>query len=266
MLQNPRGGVVHEITVPGNTGSVEVAAGKERAFLTAEWRYLAMLNYEVDPPLLAPHIPAGTELDRFNGKAFVSMVGFRFLSTKIWGIPIPFHRNFDEVNLRFYVRRCENGVVKRGVAFIQEIVPRRAIATVARLVYNENYRCLPMAHLISSADGGLHVEYAWRLGAISNRLTVQAAGAPRAMTNGSVEQFIAEHYWGHSAQPGGGCVEYHVAHRPWRVWDVAHAEFSGDAASLYGAAFADVLNKPPDSAFLAEGSPVTVYRGKRIER
>jgi uncharacterized protein len=258
--------VVDEITVSGTTGSAQLAAGKERVFLTAEWRYLAMLNYELDPALLDPYVPPGTELDRFDGKTFVSLVGFRFLFTKILGIPIPFHRNFDEVNLRFYVRRCVDGAVRRGVVFIQEIVPRRAIAAVARLAYNENYRCLPMAHHISCEDRALRVEYACRLGSIWNRLTVHAAGAPRAMTDGSAEQFIAEHYWGYSAQPGGGCVEYHVAHPPWRVWDVTHAEYSGDAASLYGAAFAGVLNKPPDSALLAEGSPVTVYRGRRIER
>ncbi len=255
-----------EIAVPGSTSVVQVPAGTEHVFLAAEWRYLAMLNYEIDPAVLAPYVPVGTELDRFDGKTFVSLVGFRFLSTKILGVPIPFHRNFDEVNLRFYVRRRVDGAVRRGVVFIQEIVPRRAIAAVARLAYNENYRCLPMAHRISFEEGALHVEYAWRLGSIWNRLTVQAAGAPRAMSDGSAEQFIAEHYWGYSAQPGGGCVEYHVAHPPWRGWDVTHAEFSGDAASLYGAAFADALHKPPDSAFLAEGSPVTVYRGKRIER
>lgn len=255
-----------EIAVPDSAGAAPIADGKERVFLAAEWRYLAMLNYEVDPALLTPHVPAGTELDRFDGKAFVSLVGFRFLSTKIFGVSVPFHRNFDEVNLRFYVRRRVDGVVKRGVVFIQEIVPRRAIAAVARLAYNENYRWLPMGHQISCEDGALRVQYAWRLGSIWNRLTVQAAGAPRAMTEGSAEQFIAEHYWGYCAQPGGGCVEYHVAHPPWRVWDVTRAEFSGDAASLYGAAFACILNRPPDSAFLAEGSPVTVYRGKRMER
>jgi uncharacterized protein YqjF (DUF2071 family) len=191
-------------------------------------------------------------------------VGFRFLSTKILGVRFPFYRNFDEVNLRFYVRRRVDGEVRRGVVFIQEIVPRRAIAAVARFAYNENYRCLPMAHQISCGESALRVEYAWRLGSIWNQLTVHADGTPHAMVDGSAEQFIAEHYWGYSTQPGGGCVEYHVTHAPWRVWDVARAEFAGDAASLYGATFADALSKPPDSAFLAEGSPVTVYRGKRI--
>ena len=254
-----------ELAVP-DADPAPLAAWKERVFLTAEWRFLAMLNYEVDPSLLTPYVPLGTELDRFDGKAFVSLVGFRFLNTKILGIPVPFHRNFDEVNLRFYVRRSVNGVLKRGVVFIQEIVPRRAIAVVARLAYNENYQYLPMAHQISRQHDALRVEYGWRLGSIWNRLQIEAAGEAHDISAGSVEQFIAEHYWGYSAQSRGGCVEYHVAHPPWRVWRVISAAFAGDAGALYGAALASVLNRSPDSAFLAEGSPVTVYCGRRIGR
>ncbi len=251
---------------PDSTAPAGVAAGQERIFLKAEWRYLAMLNYEVDPALVAAYVPPGTELDRFDGKAFISLVGFLFLNTKILGISVPFHRNFDEVNLRFYVRRSVDGVVKRGVVFIREIVPRRAIAAVARLAYNENYRYLPMVHQISRQHDALRVEYGWRLGSIWNRLQVEATGEPHEIIDGSAEQFIAEHYWGYSAQPRGGCVEYYVAHPPWRVWQVTNAAFEGDAGALYGAPLASVLNRSPDSAFLAEGSPVTVYCGRRIGR
>lgn len=234
-------------------------------FLTAEWRYLAMLNYAVDPALLAPRVPHGTELDQFDGKTFVSLVGFRFLSTRVYGVPIPFHRNFDEVNLRFYVRRREAAGVKRGVVFIQEFVPRRAIAAVARLAYRENYRSLPMTHQMDQSESGLNVRYAWRAGARAYSLSVHSTGSPRAMVDGSEEQFIAEHYWGYSRQPDGGTLEYHVDHPPWRVWEVAHAEFAGDAQALYGAEFAAALSKPPDSAFLAKGSAVKVYRGLRLD-
>ena len=257
--------MMETLGAPDTAGPTGVAA-KERVFLTAEWRYLAMLNYEVDPALLAPYVPPGTELDRFGGKAFASLVGFRFLNTKILGVPVPFHRNFDEVNLRFYVRHSVGGVVKRGVVFIREIVPRRAIAAVARLVYNENYRSLPMSHQISRRHGALCVEYGWRLGSTWNRLQVETTGEPHEITDGSPEQFIAEHYWGYSAQPRGGSVEYHVTHPPWRVWHVTHAAFAGDAGALYGAALASALNRAPDSAFLAEGSPVTVSCGRRIGR
>ena len=238
---------------------------KQRVFLTADWRYVAMLNYEVDPALVEGHVPPGTEIDLFDGKAFVSLVGFRFLSTRVFGVPVPFHRNFEEVNLRFYVRRREGGTVKRGVVFIQEIVPRRAIAAVARVAYNENYRCLPMTHEIAHSSAVVQVNYAWRLASQWNRLSVSATGEPRNMTDGSAEQFIAEHYWGYCAQRDGGSLEYHVEHPPWRVWDVDHAEFTGDAEPLYGAEFAAVLSRPPDTALLAEGSAVAVHTGSNVE-
>ena len=223
-----------------------------------------MLNYVVDPAMIEPLVPHGTELDPCGGRTFVSLVGFRFLSAKVFGIPIPFHRNFDEVNLRFYVRRRDGGTAKRGVVFIQELVPRRAIAAVARMAYQENYRALPMAHDITPTGDGLSVRYEWRHEERTSSIDVVATGSLRDLADGSEEQFIAEHYWGYCRPPDGSTLEYHVDHPPWRVWDVRQAQFSGDPAALYGAVFATVLNRPPDSAFLAEGSQVTVYQGRRL--
>ena len=135
----------------------------DKVFLTAEWRSLAMLNYGVEANLLLPFVPAGTELDRWNGKVFVSLVGFRFLKTRILGLTIPFHANFDEVNLRFYVRRKQGEEIRRGVVFIREIVPRRAIAFAARTFYNENYIALSMSHEIHSVgDSGMTAAYRWK--------------------------------------------------------------------------------------------------------
>lgn len=237
----------------------------DRTFLTAEWRDLVLLNYEADPELLHPYVPRGTELDCWESKTFVSLVGFRFVNTKVFGIRIPFHSNFTEVNLRFYVRRHEQGEVRRGVVFIREIVPRRAIAFVARTFYNENYIALPMAHEIrNSKDGIISASYRWRSGSRWSELRFESRGNPEPLRHGSEEQFITEHYWGYAAQRDGGCVEYHVVHPSWNVWQARHAGFMGDAEQLYGAAFAAVLSKNPSSAFLADGSPVTVMRGRRI--
>lgn len=247
----------------------EDSSPKPRVFLTAEWRYLAMLNYAVDPALLLPRVPVGTELELLHGKAFVSLVGFCFLDTRVWSVPVPFHRDFEEVNLRFYVRRRENGQVKRGVVFIQEIVPRRVIAMVARLAYHENYRRLPMSHRIhrdgSGATAQLSVQYAWRWGSRWNRMTVRAPGEHQAIVEGSDEQFIAEHYWGYSALPHHGCLEYRVSHEPWLIWNASEARFEGDAAALYGSELGALLHGPPCSAFLAQGSPVAVYTGRRLD-
>jgi uncharacterized protein YqjF (DUF2071 family) len=233
-----------------------------RTFLTAEWRYLAMLNYRIDPALLAPFVPAGTELDQWQGATFVSMVGFLFLDTRVLGAGIPFHRDFEEVNLRFYVRRTAEDGVRRGVVFIKEIVPRWAIATTARLFYGEKYVALPMRHDVPLSGGRpVHAEYDWRHGGAWDRLRVVPAGDAVEAAAGSEEEFITEHYWGYSRQRNGGTVEYRVEHPRWRVWRAAAASLECRAAELYGPQFAAALASPPSSAFLADGSPVIVYKG-----
>jgi uncharacterized protein YqjF (DUF2071 family) len=247
---------------PGDPKSVVADA----VFLTAEWLHLAMLNFEIDAGLLLPFVPAGTELDRWNGKVFVSLVGFRFLKTKLFGfLPIPMHSNFEEVNLRFYVRRNTSSEVRRGVVFIREMVPRRAIAFVARTFYNENYVALPMTHEIRSVDDDhLKVAYRWRSGNRWSEINLETEGDSKLPTNNSVEQFITEHYWGYAAQPDGGCMEYRVTHPSWRVWQSRESAFEGDVETFYGKDFAAVLQGKPQSAFLADGSVVTVMRGRKL--
>ena len=240
-----------------------------RAFLTGEWRYLAMLNYRVAPAALAPHVPRGTTLDTLRGETYVSVVGFLFRDTRLLGVPVPLHRHFEEVNLRFYVvRRGDDGTVRRGVTFIRELVPRPAIALVARLAYNEPYSALPMRHRIEHVAGadaapGV-VEYGWRRGASWSRLAVEPTGVAAPVREGSDEEFITEHYWGYTRQRDGGTVEYRVAHPRWRVWPVAHSELDADVAALYGPAFAEALSGRPDSAFLAEGSAIAVSMPRRL--
>jgi uncharacterized protein YqjF (DUF2071 family) len=239
---------------------------KSKVFLSAQWRHLAMLNYEVDPRLLARFVPSGTELDTSNGKTFISLVGFRFLNTKLFGAcSISLHTNFEEVNLRFYVRRREGSDLRRGVTFIREIVPRRAIAFVARTFYKENYIARPMAHNIRTLPNqSLAVEYKWRGGNRWNTISLETQGNPEIPLADSAEQFITEHYWGYAAQPGGGCVEYRVAHPAWRVWQARHAAFDGATEDLYGKDLAAALRAQPHSAFLAEGSDISVMRGRRL--
>jgi uncharacterized protein YqjF (DUF2071 family) len=240
--------------------------GDERVFLSAEWRDLVMLNYAVDPRLVQGYVPRGTELDSFAGRTLVSLVGFRFLRTKLFGVlPLPFHANFDEVNLRLYVRRnADDGEERRGVVFIKEIVPKRAVAWLARLAYGENYSRCPMRHRVSADGTSKSAEYEWRIRGSWAKLHAEGEGEPAYPGDGSIEQFITEHYWGYSAQRDGGTIEYHVTHPQWRVWRSARAGFEGDAAETYGSAFAEVLQRPPDSAFIADGSPVVVHAGRRI--
>jgi len=237
-------------------------------FLTAEWNWLAMLNYEVAPELLTPFVPAGTELDVWQGKHLVSMVGFLFQKTRVRGIPIPFHRIFEEVNLRFYVRRKVNGDWRRGVVFIKELVPRFAIAWVARTFYNENYVALPMSHRIEKdaavSESIKSVHYGWRFRGEENFLRLTTRGGPLPIGTYTEQEFITEHYWGYAAQQDGSTVEYQVEHSSWRVWETESAALHCNVAGLYGECFGKYLSGQPSSAFLAEGSAVKVFRGVQL--
>lgn len=236
-------------------------SGRPGRFLTAEWRSLLMINYVCDPELLRPLVPSGTELDSWQGRTFVSMVGFRFLRTNVLGIPVPFHRDFDEVNLRFYVRRVVAGEVRRGVVFVREIVPKGLIAFVARTVYNEQYISLPMK---SESELPGRLRYSWFHRGEWHSLRGTTIGEPRLTEPDEEATFITEHYWGYAAQADGGTMEYEVEHPRWRVWSIADPTFTSSITRLYGAAFVPILKAKPSSAFVADGSAVTVRRGRRI--
>lgn len=230
-----------------------------RVFLAAEWRYLAMLNYRIAPDLLEPLVPRGTELDLWQGAAYVSVVGFLFLNTRVLGTPIPLHRNFEEINLRFYVRRTVGAETRRAVTFIRELVPKRAIAATARAIYNEPYLARPMRNHVSSTPAETTVDYEWRGESGWSGVHVSATGAAEPIRPGSEEEFITQHYWGYTRQRDGSTIEYEVHHPRWRVWLARTARLAGRVADVFPPEFAPVLGQTPDSAFLADGSAVTVH-------
>ncbi len=227
-------------------------------FLTAEWRYLVMLNYRVEFEVLRPLVPPGTELDTFGGETFLSLVGFQFLRTRIFGIAFPWHTDFEEVNLRFYVRRKSADGWRRGVVFVRELVPRWAIAFIARACYGEPYLALPMRHRIDFS-GGIRAEYGWRRAGRWESMYARGTGDPQPIAPGSAEEFITEHYWGYNAQKSGSS-EYQVEHPHWRVWPACEAGFDAQVSELYGERFVESLSAAPVTAFIAEGSPVAVRR------
>ena len=233
-----------------------------------------MLNYRVDPQLLQPLVPRGTQLDLYDGEAYVSLVGFMFLRTALLGMPIPLHRNFEELNLRFYVfretgHRRADDEIRRGVVFVKEIVPRWAIATVARRVYNENYIAVPMRHRFTLDEegrcGDAPVEYSFKTDGRWNHLRLRPRGPLETAQAGSLEEFITEHYWGYCTQRDGSAIEYQVEHPRWQLRSAENAQFDCDVASVYGDAFAEPLSARPDSALLADGSDVAVYRPTRLK-
>ena len=231
---------------------------KKNKFLTAEWRKLILANYSIDPEILAPFVPKGTELDFFRGTCYVSLVGFMFLNTKVLGLSIPFHKHFEEFNLRFYVKRKTADGWKRGVVFIKEIVPKAAIAYTARLTYREPYMSLPMKHEITYLGNNLNVSYSFQYKNFWNEISVQADFTSFSFNNGSEEEFITEHYWGYNRYAENTTVEYEVEHPTWKLYPVKYFSHTIKCEELYGEKFAITLQKKPVSVMLAEGSEINV--------
>lgn len=234
----------------------------EKIFLTAEWKHIVMLNYAVERSLLDPYVPSGTVLDFFEGRTYLSLIGFLFNRSRVLGLSIPFHQSFEEINIRFYVNR--EG--KRGAVFIRELVPKRAVAVIARTVFNESYSCVPMSHQLKLGPGGevYEAEYTWGRGLAQCAIRMEVEGDSFVAPEGSLSQFITEHYWGYAKQRDGGCLEYEVEHPRWAVWNAKNASFTGNSVRVYGEKIAQVLARDPDSAFLANGSAVAVSHGVRI--
>lgn len=234
------------------------------SFLKAEWRKLAIANYEVAPEILKPLLPYQTELDYWKGKAYVSLVGFRFLNTRLLGLPIPFHQNFDEVNLRFYVKYKEGNEWKRGVVFVKEIVPKFMISWVANTIYGEHYVTLPMRHQWEISPEQLIVNYEWKFQKQWNRFKVIANSQAIDIKPNTEADFITEHYWGYTRITPQKTSEYELRHPTWEQYQATDYDIQLDFGALYGQVFSSLNTQKPDSVMLAEGSEISVEPKKKV--
>ena len=232
------------------------------SFLTAEWNNLVMINYTINPKILEKYVPAGTELDFFEGKCFISSIGFMFENVKLLGLKIPFHSNFEEVNLRFYVKRLENGIWKRGAVFISEIVPKRAISIIANALYKEHYSTLQMKHQIDEGKSDTSFRYEWKTNGKWQKIDVKAAKFPIEIEPNSEAEFITEHYFGYTKVNATQSYEYEVRHPRWQQLEIIDNNSVIDF-KLYGDEFEFINQQKPSSVFLAIGSPISI-EGKKV--
>lgn len=237
-------------------------------FLSARWEYLAMFNYEVDAAILKPHLPPYTELDLYNGKAIVSVVGFMFNNTSVLGIKWPGFVNFEEVNLRYYLKYFDGKEWKRGVGFISEIVPQFLVSGIANLFYNEHYSTAKMNHAINHSDHQLEVTYNWKKKNQDwNSMWVKAYPVLKDIARGSEEEFIFEHYYGYNKLNKTTSIEYSLAHPRWQVYPVTDYKLDYDVEKLYGPSFVPFIQTvKPVSVFLAKGSDVNVKMPKKLSK
>ncbi len=228
-------------------------------FLKANWEHIIMANYEINPQILIPFLPKGVELDLFEGKCFISLVGFMFKNTKLFTIPIPFFGNFEEINLRFYVKRTEeDNTIKRGVVFINETIPYPIVAWVANKLYNENYTVVPTKHKINTLSNFKNITFKWLFDKNWNSIFVKAENAAATMTENSLEKFIYEHYYGYTKINEHQTEEYKLQHPSWKTHKVIDYRINCDFEKMYGKYFSVLDNTKPTAVFIAEGSEVAI--------
>lgn len=227
-------------------------------FLKANWENIIMANYEIDPAILIPFLPKGVDLDLYEGKAYVSLVGFMFKKTKLFNVPIPYFGTFEEINLRFYVIRKEENTVKRGVVFVNETIPYPIVAWMANKLYNEHYTVVPTKHEITTASKSKKVQFEWLLNKKWNSIYVEATTDSKPMKHESLEKFIFEHYYGYTKIDQNNTEEYKLQHPSWRVNQVLDYKMDCDFTAMYGDAFSILNTAKPEAVFIAEGSSVGI--------
>jgi uncharacterized protein YqjF (DUF2071 family) len=238
---------------------------KYMSFLTAEWRKLAIINYAVDKKVLEKYLPHKTELDLWEDICYISLVGFMFKNVRLLGIPIPGHTNFEEVNLRFYVKRFDNGIWKRGVVFIKEFVPVRAVSFVANNFYGEHYQTIPMSHSWKTENDKLTIGYHWKNNQQTQSIEVTAKTEAQEISAESATEFITEHYWGYTKINSGKTFEYEVRHPRWKAYEVTSHKINVDFGLAYGEDFEFMNRLSPNTVMLAEGSEITVENKRTLD-
>jgi uncharacterized protein YqjF (DUF2071 family) len=249
-----------------------------RPFLTARWQHLVMLNFAAPADCLAPLVPIGTELDEYEGRALISVVAFEFAEATLFGLKVPGYQLFPEVNLRFYVRRWTGGQWRRGVVFIQELVPRRLVARVARYIFGQNFGYARMFHRVETVwqdqighvvlcpsrrdrdrQANTTIRYCWQLG----NCDCHVRGEVGPESDIPEHAFVAEHYYAYAACRQG-TVEYLVEHPRWRVYQAKNVSFALSGPKIYGQQIGRWLLEPPSSVLIADGSAVAVYHEARF--
>jgi uncharacterized protein YqjF (DUF2071 family) len=226
-------------------------------FLRANWENLIMANYEIEPSTLAPYLPKGVELDFYNNKTYVSLVGFMFKNTRLFGLPIPFFGSFEEINLRFYVKKIENRKTKKGVVFINETVPFKIVALLANKLYKEHYISIPTKNSIDITENK-DIKFEWKINDRWNSLAVKSDTNKYKIEQGTIEEFIFERYFGFTKLSDISTQEYKIHHPKWMTHKILNSQIDCDFRSMYGDSFSILNNQTPDSILLAEGSQVSV--------
>jgi len=235
-------------------------SGSQSIFLKADWRNLLFISFRVPDSLLAPYLPSGLELDRFDGSALVSLVAFEFADTRFLGIRAPLFHSFAELNLRFYVHRTDSN--ERGVVFIKEICPHYPVAAVAWILYNESFLVLPSK--CSMTESYCDYQFGGSNCSVSIQLSAEYSKNPKSTLSESLDHFLIERYLGYSRSHLGKTLRYQVMHPPWSIHDVGKYSIEANFEPVYGNEIGVILKSEPASVLFVQGGPTSLTIAERL--
>ncbi|WP_424494544.1 YqjF family protein [Salinimicrobium sp. GXAS 041] len=235
------------------------------SLLTAEWKNLVFANYTVPPQLIEKYLPAHTKPDFYNGKCYLSLVGFQFKNVKVANLKIPFNNDFEEINLRFYVKRFDGAKWRKGVIFISQIADKAALNTLANVLFQENYQKLVTKQHISEDDTSINARYSWRFKDEWQHLEAKSGIVASPFQENSEEEFLMDRPWGYGKRNNEETNEYKVSHPDWPIFEVEEYSVKVDFSLLFGPEFNILSSATPKSVILAEGSTVSMEEMNTIK-
>lgn len=223
--------------------------------MNCEWKDLIMSSFEVEKSILEPYLPNDTEIDLFQGKALISLVAFTFSKIKFFGLKIPFHQRFGQMNFRFYAKSKVDG--SRGVVFIKVFAPKHLIAFIGNKIYNEPYFFKPINFKKSKNNEIICIEYN------NNHTTIKAKATYKTekLTKNTLKHFIVERYIAYIKNKKNKTIRYNIYHKPWKIHHTESSHYDKELLKLLPNNFKNLKHI---ATYLVNGSEVNVEKGMML--
>lgn len=231
--------------------------------ISASWHNVAILSWPIDEDILAPYLPNGFLLDRWQGEVYVSLVCLTMENLRVLRLPaLP--RRFSEVNVRFYVRFAHQAEERLGVVFLRQLVSNSLVAFAGRHLFREPMLNTAVSHQFETTDpcdgnAQRRLHYRWLNGGRGEGLWLAHGGDSYFAEPGSLDEFLTARHWGFNSQSGSRVLAYRISRDPWSLVPVIQHELKCDVGTLCGPQIADAVAGPAASALLATGSDTRIH-------
>ena len=221
------------------------------ALLEMRWRDTLFAHWPVDPSLVAERLPAGLDVDSYDGDAYLGVVPFEMADLRPRGSPVGL--SFGELNLRTYVRR--DG--EPGVYFFSLDADDRLGVGVARTAFRLPYYRAEMS--IDRRDETVRFR-SRRTHAGEPPLSFEARyrpeGEPFVADPGSLESFLVERYRFFTADDRGRLWVGDIEHEPWQLRRASATVARNDTFAANG------FDDRPGEPHLLYAEPIDVRAGR----